>query len=62
MEQSRFSPDNVKLVELLEEECSILINKAKRAGLNYFQILRVFLGYCPKLLMQSEAEYWSKLK
>uniref|UniRef100_A0A6M3IHX2 Uncharacterized protein n=1 Tax=viral metagenome TaxID=1070528 RepID=A0A6M3IHX2_9ZZZZ len=45
---------------MLENELDILILKAHRSGLNYWQILKVLLLRCGDLMMQSEAEYYVK--
>lgn len=49
-----------ELVPMLENELDILILKAHRSGLNYWQILKVLLLRCGDLMMQSEAEYYVK--
>jgi len=52
--------DNPELIELLETEVDFLISKAHKSGLNFWQILRVFLLRCEGLMIQSEAEYYQK--
>ena len=52
--------NEVKLIELLNDELDILINKAHRSGLNYWQIFKAILDKCLALMMMSEAEYYQK--
>ncbi len=47
------------LVELLESEVDLLINKAHKS-LNYWQIFKVFLNRCLGLMAQSEVEFYAK--
>jgi len=52
--------DEPNLIELFESEIDILLNKAHRSGLNYWQIFKVLLNKCLTLMMMSESEYNSK--
>lgn len=49
--------EEVELKELLESEVDLVISKAHRSGLNYWQILKVVTGKLVTLEMLSEAEY-----
>lgn len=51
------SMEEVELKELLESEVDLVISKAHRSGLNYWQILKVVTGKLVTLEMLSEAEY-----
>jgi len=51
-----------ELIELLEDELDLIVNKAHKSGLNFWQILRVFLEHCCRLQLQAEAEFWKKVK
>ena len=53
--------DNPELIEDAEIELERLIQVFRKWGLNSWQILRMFLDYCPKLLMQADVEYFMKL-
>lgn len=53
--------DNPELVEDAEIDLDRLIVVFHKNGLNYWEILRMFLDYCPKLLMQADCEYHLKL-
>ena len=46
-----------ELVEGLEDELDIIVHKARHSGMNYWEILKVFLKRCSTLAMQSESEY-----
>ena len=48
------------LIELLESELDLLINKAHKSGLSYWWILRVILSRLETLVMQADSEYYSK--
>jgi len=50
-------PNEHDLVELLDGEIDIVITKAHKSGLNYWQVLRSFLQRCVGLQLQAEAEY-----
>jgi len=52
--------NEAKLIELLNDELDILINKAHRSGLNYWHIFKILLNKCLALMMMSEAEYYQK--
>ena len=54
--------DNPELIEDAEIDLGRLIMVFHKNGLNYWEILRMFLDYCPKLQLQAEAEYQSKLR
>jgi len=45
------------LLELLESELDFLVNKAHKSGLNYWQILDIFLRACVTLHLQATSEY-----
>ena len=47
-------------LDLLEDELDILIFKAYRSGLNYWQVSRIFLTKSVDLMIRSEAEYYEK--
>ena len=53
-------PDNAETIELFEVDIDRLINAGHKQGLNYFQLLKVFLSYCVQLQMQAEMEYFAK--
>ena len=53
-------PDNIELIELAESEIEFLIEKAHRSGLNYWQILKIFLVKVETLVMRADEEYWLK--
>jgi len=46
--------------ELFDSEMNMLINKAHKAGMNYWEIFKVLYRVCETLIMQSEAEYIMK--
>lgn len=49
--------NNAEAFELLGTEQDILIQKAHRAGLNYWQILGEYLRKVDTLYIQAEVEY-----
>ncbi len=49
-------PDDAELIELLELELDMLINKANKSGLSYWHILRVILSRLETLMMQVDVE------
>ena len=51
---------NSELTQGLEDELDIIVHKARRSGMNYWEILKVFMKRCMTLMMQSEAEYRTK--
>ena len=48
--------------ELLESEAEFLIEKAHRSGMNYWQVLKIFLVKVESLVMRADQEYFMKLK
>ena len=50
-------PDDIDSIELFEIDVDRLVNVGRKQGLNYWQILTVFLARCVSLQMQAEAEY-----
>uniref|UniRef100_A0A6H2A3T1 Uncharacterized protein n=1 Tax=viral metagenome TaxID=1070528 RepID=A0A6H2A3T1_9ZZZZ len=54
-------PDNPELIQGLEDELDILVHKAHHSGMNYWDILKVFMKRCSTLAMQSESEYLQHL-
>ncbi len=51
---------NLELIDLLESELDIIIQKAHKSGLNYWQILKEVMRKCVDLMGQSEAEYHTR--
>ena len=51
------SPD---VIELAEEEIDKLIAVCHKQGLNYWEILGIFLERCQSLRLQADAEYHLK--
>lgn len=49
-------------IEGFELELDRLINEAYKSGINYWQILKVFLSICQRLQMQADIEYHVKLQ
>ena len=47
-------------VKMLEDEVGLLIMKSHHSGMNYWQILNVFMKCCLELMVQSEVEYHVK--
>ncbi len=53
--------DNIDLIELLESEIDLLINKSHKSGLSYWLILRTLTSRLEGLMMRADAEiYMSK--
>jgi len=52
--------DNPELIELLGGELDIIINKAHKSGMNYWEIFKLIYNRCQSLIGQSEAEYFLK--
>jgi len=52
--------DNPELIELLETELNIIIQKAHNSGLNYWQILWAMLNRSVEVMIQSKAEHLLK--
>lgn len=53
--------EDADAVECFEFELDGIINRGHRSGLNYWQILRMFLSHCVSLQMQADVEYYLKL-
>lgn len=53
-------PYDAETIELFELDVDRLINVGHNQGLNYFQLLKVFLSHCVQLQMQAEMEYFAK--
>ena len=53
--------DNAELIENAEIDLDRLILVFHKSGLNYWQILKVFLARCVTLQMQADIEYNLKL-
>uniref|UniRef100_A0A6M3KV12 Uncharacterized protein n=1 Tax=viral metagenome TaxID=1070528 RepID=A0A6M3KV12_9ZZZZ len=53
-------PDDADAIEQLEIDVDMLVNAGHKQGLNYRQILRVFLVKCMDLQIQAEAEHYMK--
>lgn len=51
---------NVYLLEKFELELWNLIEIKHNVGLTYFDILRIFIDFCQKLIIKSAAEYLRK--
>lgn len=49
-------------IELAEQECERLIEVCHKQGLNYWEILRIFLIACQDLYLKAEVEYRLKIK
>ena len=52
--------DNPEIIELLESEFELFVNKARRSGLSYWHILRFILSRLENLVMQADIEYYLK--
>ncbi len=52
--------DRPELIGLFESEVEIIIQKARKSGLNYWQIFKLLFARCLDLMMQSEVEYFVK--
>lgn len=48
-------------IELAEIEVARLVDVFHKQGLNYWEILRIFLSTCLTLQMLADTEYWMKL-
>ena len=48
---------NSELTQGLEDELDIIVHKARRSGMNYWEIFKVFQNKCVTLTMLSESEY-----
>jgi hypothetical protein len=53
-------PDNAELNKLADKELEFIIQKAHNSGLNYWQILKIFLRKVEMLVMLADTEYWLK--
>jgi len=53
-------PDDADAIEQLEIDVDMLVNAGHKQGLNYWQILKVFLVRCVDLYIQAEAEHHVK--
>lgn len=53
-------PDNPELIETAETELDRLISIMHNSGLNYWEILKLFVMKSETLLMMSQAEYCQK--
>lgn len=49
--------DDIDTIEMFESEVDRLVDVGHRQGLNYWQILKVFLVRCVTLQMQADVEY-----
>lgn len=54
--------DEAELTELTENEVEFIIEKSHRSGLNYWQILKIFLVKVESLVMRADTEYFLKLR
>ena len=51
----------VEVIEAAEMNIQEAITKWHKGGLNYWCILKIFLGFIQRLVMQAETEFWLKL-
>jgi len=49
-------------LEEFELKLNDLIHEAHKSGVNYWEVLRIFLNICQHLQMQADAEYYAKQK
>ncbi len=50
-------PDNVEALKIAEVAVAHLVEVAHRQGVNYWEILRIFLKACLTLQMLADVEY-----
>lgn len=54
--------EQAKRMEKFESELDELIDRTHSSGINYWDMLKVFLIACQRLQMQADAEYHAKYR
>ena len=54
--------DKPKLIDQFSDELEILIQKAHRSGLSYWEILGELPDMMKRLIAEADSEYWSRIR